>query len=158
MISTLRTGSYRLAGEVADGALAWISPLPYLRDQALPALREGAAAAGREKPPLFAHCFVAVTEDEVGARDAARDRLAVYPRLPFYQEMFAAAGLPEAREGVMTDRMLDAVVVHGDEATVAGRLRAYLDAGMDWLIGSVLVVGPDRRASMERTMRLVASL
>ena len=53
MISALRPASYRLAGEISDGALAWICPLPYLRDRALPALRRrgsagrGRAAAGR---------------------------------------------------------------------------------------------------------------
>src|SRR5581483_7050186 len=113
LISALRPASFRLAGEITDGALAWVCPLPYLRDQALPALREGAQVAGREKPLMVAHCFVAVNEDAAAVREASRDRLANYARLPFYQEMFAAAGLPEARQGTMTDRMLDEIVVHG---------------------------------------------
>jgi len=158
MLSALRPGSFRLAGEIADGALAWICPLPYLRDKALPALREGAQVAGREKPLMVAHCFVAVNEDAAAVREASRDRLANYARLPFYQEMFAAAGLPEARQGTMTDRMLDEIVVHGDETAVAKRLGEYLDAGMDEVIASVLIVGQDRRASMERTMRAIAVL
>jgi F420-dependent oxidoreductase-like protein len=157
LISALRPGSYRLAGRVSDGALAWVSPLPYLRDRALPALREG--AAGRATvPPLVAHCFVAVHEDAAAVRATARTRLAIYARLPFYQEMFALAGYPEARDGALSDAMLDAVVVHGDEAAVANGLRAYLDAGMDELIASVLVVGDDRRASTERTLRLLGTL
>src|ERR671923_63935 len=45
LVSALRPGAYALAGRLADGALAWVCPLPYLRDQALPALRAGAAAA-----------------------------------------------------------------------------------------------------------------
>lgn len=157
MLSALRPGSFRLAGEVSDGALAWICPLPYLRDRALPALEEGAAAAGREKPLMVAHCFVAVTEDASAVREASRDRLAIYARLPFYQEMFVAAGFPEARQGTMSDGMLDAIVVHGDEAAVASRLGEYLDAGMDEVIASTLVVGQDRGASLERTLRLLAS-
>ena len=158
MVSALRPASFRLAGQISDGALAWICPLPYLSDQALPALREGAAAAGRPAPPLVAHCFVAVHDDPAAVRAAASDRLATYLRAPFYQEMFAAAGFPEARRGELTDRIVDAVVVGGDEAAVAARLRAYGQAGMGELIASLLIVGDDRRASMERTMRLVASL
>jgi F420-dependent oxidoreductase-like protein len=158
MISALRPASYRLAGEVADGALAWICPLPYLRDRALPALREGAQRAGRPAPPLVGHCFVAVHEDAAAVRRSAHERLAAYARSPFYQEMFAAAGFPEARQGTMSEPMLDAVVVQGDEAAVARRLGAYVDAGIDEVIASVLIVGPDRRASMERTMNAVASL
>jgi alkanesulfonate monooxygenase SsuD/methylene tetrahydromethanopterin reductase-like flavin-dependent oxidoreductase (luciferase family) len=157
LISALRPGSYRLAGRVSDGALAWVSPLPYLRDRALPALRDG--AAGRDTvPPLIAHCFAAVHEDAAAVREAARDRLAIYARLPFYQEMFALAGFPEARQGTFSDAMLDAVVVHGDEADVAAGLRAYLDAGMGEVIASVLAVGHGRRAGMERTLRLLGTL
>jgi F420-dependent oxidoreductase-like protein len=158
MISALRPGSYRLAGEISDGALAWICPLPYLRDRAMPALREGAAAAGRPAPPLVAHCFVAVHDDRAAVRASAYDRLGSFLRAPFYQEMLAAAGLPEARGGALTDSIVDAILVAGDEAAVAAGLRAYGEAGMDELIASVLVVGDDRRASLERTLRLVATL
>jgi len=158
MISALRPASFRLAGEISDGALAWICPLPYLRDRALPALQAGAAAAGRPAPPLVAHCFLAVHDDRAAVRAVAYDRLAMYLRAPFYQEMFAAAGFPEARSGELTDQIVDAVVVGGDEAAVAAALRRYEAAGMGELIASLLIVGDDRRASMERTMRLVASL
>jgi len=158
MISALRPASYRLAGEVSDGALAWICPLPYLRDRALPALRDGAKGAGRPAPPLIGHCFVAVHEDAAAVRATAHERLAGYARSPFYQEMFVEAGFPEARQGAISEAMLDAVVVHGDEAAVSDRLGAYFDAGIAEVIASVLVVGSDRRASMERTMKAVAKL
>jgi F420-dependent oxidoreductase-like protein len=158
LVSALRPASFRLAGEVSDGALAWICPLPYLRDVAMPALADGAKAADRARPPLVAHCFVAVHDDRAAVREAARGRLAMYARAVNYQEMFAAAGLPEAREGAFSDAMLDSVVVGGSEAAVTEQLRAYEAAGMDEVIASVLIVGDDRRSSMERTMRLVASL
>ena len=162
LISALRPGAYRLAGRIADGAIAWVCPLPYLRDQAVPALRAGAALrphpqAG-SRPALIAHCFVAVHDDAAEVRAAARQRLAGYARLPFYQEMFALAGYPEARQGTMSDAMLDAVVVHGDEPAVAAHLRHYLDAGMDEVIASVLIAGGDRPASLERTLRLLGTL
>ena len=158
LISALRPASYRLAGAVSDGALAWVSPLPYLKEKALPALRAGAKRAGRERPPLVAHCFAAVHEDAALVRNTARERLAIYARLPFYQEMFALAGHPEARAGAFSDAMLDAVVHHGDEATVVAALQRYLTEGMDELIVSTLLVGEDRRASLERTLRLLATL
>ncbi|MBI3976812.1 MAG: LLM class flavin-dependent oxidoreductase [Chloroflexi bacterium] len=158
MISALRAHSYELAGEIADGAIAWISPAPFLRDVAIPALQTGAARAGRPAPPLIAHAFAVVSEDTAAVLEIARRQLAGYPRMPFYQEMFAAAGHPEARQGTWSQAMLDAVVLHGDEAAVARGLRAFLDAGAAEVIASLLAVGPDRRASLERTMRLIASL
>jgi F420-dependent oxidoreductase-like protein len=161
LISALQPASYRLAGELADGALAWVCPLPYLRDRALPALRAGAAAAGRAAPPLVAHCFLAVHDDPEAVRAAARERLGGFPRVTFYQEMFVRAGYPEARQGTLSDAMLDAVVVYGDEGAAAAGLRAYLEAGMDEVIASVLVPPgdpPARRAALERTLRLVPTL
>src|SRR5688500_3935755 len=158
LVSALRPASYRLAGEVSDGALAWVSPLPYLKEKALPALQRGAKQAGRERPPLVAHCFACVHEDAAAVRANARERLAIYARLPFYQEMFALAGFPEAREGSFSDAMLDAVVHHGDEATVAAALNRYLEEGMDELIVSTLVIGQDRHPSLGRPLRLLATL
>ena len=44
LISALGEKAFRLAGEVADGAISWMCPVPYLLDTALPALRVGAQA------------------------------------------------------------------------------------------------------------------
>lgn len=52
MASALQPKSYALCGELADGAISWMSPLTYLTQIALPALQRGAASAGREPPPL----------------------------------------------------------------------------------------------------------
>ncbi|TAK24625.1 MAG: LLM class flavin-dependent oxidoreductase [Chloroflexota bacterium] len=158
MVSALRPTSFHLAGEISDGGLAWICPLPYLRDHALPALTAGAAVAGREKPPMIGHCFAAVHDDLSAVRAEGKARLGFYLRAPFYQEMFAQAGYPEAREGTVSDGIVDAIVVGGSEERVADGLRAYTAAGMDEMIVSTLVVGDDRKKSYERTMRLVASL
>src|SRR5262249_21349966 len=43
LISALREGAFQLAGEVADGAISWLCPIPYLLEKALPALHAGAA-------------------------------------------------------------------------------------------------------------------
>jgi len=158
LISALRPASWELAGEISDGALAWICPLPFLRDVAAPALARAARSAGRERPPLVGHCFAAVEADLSAVHAAGRDRLGFYLRAPNYQEMFVQAGFPDARSGVVTDEIVDAVVVGGTERQVADRLGAYLAAGLDELIVSTLIVGDDRVASYDRTMRLVASL
>ena len=47
MASALQEGSYELCGELADGAISWVSPAVYLRDKALPAMRRGSDQAGR---------------------------------------------------------------------------------------------------------------
>lgn len=159
LISALQAKSYELAGELADGAIAWICPAPYLRETARPALARGAQAAGRPTPPLIGHVFIAVTEDAAAVAHTAQQRIAHYPRLPFYQRMFIAAGYPEAASGEWSAGMLRAVVLHGDEDTVAHAVQEFMQtSSADELIASVLPAGEDPRATIERTLRLVASL
>ncbi len=49
LISALREKSFHLAGELADGAISWMCPVPYLLEKALPALQAGAAKSGRPR-------------------------------------------------------------------------------------------------------------
>jgi len=123
MASALRPNGFKVCGELAEGAISWVCPLPYLRDVAVPAIAEGAAKAGRQAPPLIAHIPVAVTEDAEGVREGARRQIGFYPRVPFYSQMFQDAGFPEAREGELSDRMIDALVIHGTAEAVKERLR-----------------------------------
>ncbi|MHB8573953.1 MAG: LLM class flavin-dependent oxidoreductase [Dehalococcoidia bacterium] len=158
MASALRLNAFRLCGEIADGAITWLCPLPYVRDAALPAMRAGAGEAGRPAPPLVAHVPFCLSGDAAAVRAAARQQLAGYPRLPYYAQMMVDAGLPEAAEGQWSDAMVDAIVLHGDEQAVAGRLRAFLDAGASELIAMPVIAGADRRAELDRSAAFLAGL
>ena len=78
LISALREGAFRLAGEVADGAISWVCPVPYLLEKAIPALQAGAAKSGRPVPPLVAHILVALGRDRQAVLAAARRQIAGY--------------------------------------------------------------------------------
>jgi F420-dependent oxidoreductase-like protein len=158
MISALREGSFRLAGEIADGAISWVTPAAYLKQIAIPAIEAGANMAGRPAPPLVAHCFIAVSEDRDAVRQVTQQRAANYPRLPFYASMFELAGYPEAKEGTLSDRMADAIVMQGNEEQVAAGLQTFADAGAREIIATILPVGDNREASIDRALRLVGSL
>lgn len=157
LISALRPASYELAGEVADGAISWVTPAPFLRDAARPALLAGAARRtdGR-RPLLVGHAFGVVSTDESAVLPVARERLAGYARLPFYQEMLAAAGYPEARQGTVSDALIREIVLFGDENAVRAGVRRYLDAGLDELIVSLLPLETERAESIDRTLRALA--
>jgi F420-dependent oxidoreductase-like protein len=131
LISALRANSFRLAGEIADGAISWMCPISYLAQTALPALRAGAESAQRPAPPLIAHVPVALHTDRSAVRAAARQRLGTYGRLPFYARMFADAGYPTAADGTMPDALFDELVVSGEPAQVAARLAEIRAAGID---------------------------
>jgi F420-dependent oxidoreductase-like protein len=148
LISALGEGAFRLAGEVADGAISWSCPVPYLRDAALPALRAGAAAAGRATPPLVAHIWVALSTDAASVSAAAKKHLAGYTGVPFYANMFAASGYPAQPNGQVSDALVENLVVSGDEAAVVARLHSLLETGFDELLLSSLPMGV---AAAERT-------
>ena len=157
MASALRENGFRLVGELADGAISWVCPLPYLRDVAVPALKEGAAKAGRPAPPLVAHVPVAVTEDAEAVRAGARRQIGFYPRVPFYSQMFQDAGFPEAKDGELSDRMIDALVVHGSPSQVKDRLRSLPDFGAGELL-AMPILPPGDTTAMERTLATLGEL
>jgi alkanesulfonate monooxygenase SsuD/methylene tetrahydromethanopterin reductase-like flavin-dependent oxidoreductase (luciferase family) len=84
LISTLGKKAFQLAGEIADGALSWMCPVPYLLRTGIPALRTAAAAVGRSAPPLVAHVMVALSQDRhsvLAAGHQLRDTLANLPQI-----------------------------------------------------------------------------
>ncbi len=157
MASALRPNGFRVCGELADGAISWVCPLPYLRDVAVPAIREGAAVRGRPAPPLIAHVPVAVSEDVDAVRKAAARQIGFYPRVPFYSQMFQDAGFPEAREGQLSDRMIDALVIHGSAEAVKERLRQVAAFGAGELLAMPILVASDDQA-LPRTLAVLGEL
>ena len=155
--SALQERSFELCGEIADGAMTWMCPLSYVRDVALPAMRRGAEKAGRPLPKLVVHVPTSVSEDAAAVREAARQGLGFYMRVPSYARMSAAAGFPQAAESGLSDKHVDELVAHGDEAAVATRLREWLSIGADEIIVAPVLTGEDRRAALDRTVELVAA-
>ena len=157
MASALRPNGFRLCGELSDGAISWVCPLPYLRDVAVPAITAGAAKASRQPPPLVAHVPVAVSEDGEAVRAAALRQLGFYPRVPFYSQMFQDAGFPEAAQGEMSDRMIDALVVHGSAQEVKEKLHQLPAFGASELLAMpILPLGDD--GALACTLTLLGEL
>ncbi|MBI2868188.1 MAG: LLM class flavin-dependent oxidoreductase [Chloroflexi bacterium] len=155
MASALRRGSFELCGEVSDGAISWLCPVKYLQDIALPAMRQGAAKAGRQPPPLMAQAALCVHDDPAEVQSAVREQV-INPRLPFYQKMFIAAGYPEASSGTWSEAMIDAVVFSGDEQRVAARIKSLLATDAAEALFSIVSAGKDKAASRQRSIRLIA--
>jgi F420-dependent oxidoreductase-like protein len=157
LMSALGAGAFHLAGEVADGAISWNCPVAYLLDIARPALQAGATAAGRPVPPLVAHVWVALSDNAQAVRAAAKQALAGYARLPFYANMFAAAGYPVEVDGQVSDGLIDALVVMGDTSVVATRLQEILATGRDELLLTHVALG-DTVGERTRLMQFVGQL
>jgi len=152
--AALRPTSYELAGETAEGAISWVSPSEFLRDVARPALLAGAAKrGGGASLRLVGHAFGLVSDDEPAVKQLGRERLTSYTRLTFYQEMFAAAGYPEARNGQIGDALVEDLVLSGNEDKFSRGIRRFLDRGVDELIISLIPTGSNPDADLDRTFR-----
>jgi F420-dependent oxidoreductase-like protein len=153
-MSTLGKKAFQLAGQIADGALTWVCPIPYLINTGIPALRSSAAAAGRSPPPiLVAHIPVALSEDRESVHSAGHEFLDLYAKIPFYANMFSKAGYQITSEQGVPDLLIDTLLTSGNEATVSVRLRELLGAGLDELL--VTLVPVSNTSEDEQQMRLM---
>jgi F420-dependent oxidoreductase-like protein len=160
LISTLGMKAFQLAGEIADGALSWVCPVPYLLNTGIPALRTAAAANRRSAPPppLVAYVSVALSQDRHSVMAAGHRVLDMYAKLPFYAKMFTDAGFPLTdSQMVVPDSLVDSLIVSGNEATVTERLTELLAAGLDELMITLVPV-KDAVDELTRLMHLIGQL
>jgi 5,10-methylenetetrahydromethanopterin reductase len=139
-LGVLRPRMARLAGELADVAITWLTPPAYLSRHIVPALREGAAAAGRPPPRLVAMVPVALRTPDRDPVDLAMAGNAAHLRLPQYCRMLRAAGLDvdenDPRAGARA--LVEAgVFVCGEPDVIVKELDAYRAAGVDEIVVNV---------------------
>jgi F420-dependent oxidoreductase-like protein len=161
LLGALRPRLCALAGELADGAIAWLVPVDYLAGTVVPAVARGATGAGRTPPPVLASMPCVLSRDRDAVLELARRELAIYLGVPTYVDVFVRAGLlpdhGEAEKG-WTPELVDALVVWGDAATLAARLQAFFDAGADELIVSPFGCGPDPSANLDDLLEVLGEL
>ena len=164
VVGALNEGMLRLGGEIADGVL-----LNYLPASLVPwsveRVREGGDAT------VHAYVHVGVCDREAGLEYARKD-LFSYAVVHAYAQNFERAGFGEEvaairarheagdREGAVaavSEEMVDAIDVIGDEATVQRTVAAYRDAGVQEPIVMPLPWGPDREAVVSRTIEAAAA-
>ncbi|NLD77839.1 MAG: LLM class F420-dependent oxidoreductase [Acidimicrobiales bacterium] len=113
---------------------------PYLGTPALTRISREELGPG----PLVAPEQAAVLSTDVDhARRVARDHLSRYLVLPNYARSIVRVGFDEAdlADGG-SDRLVDTLVVHGDEAAIAGRVAEHREAGADHVCVQVLSDDP----------------
>jgi F420-dependent oxidoreductase-like protein len=158
LISTLGKKAFELAGEVADGALSWMCPIPYLLQTGIPSLRKAVAANGRSNtPPLVAHVPVAFSQDHNSVMVAGHKMFDMYAKLPFYVKMFADAGFPQISDKKVTDDLVNNMIISGNEDTLATSFINLLATGLNELIISLVPV-VDEVHEQTQLMRLIGQL
>jgi F420-dependent oxidoreductase-like protein len=158
LISTLGMKAFQLAGEIADGALSWVCPVPYLIRTGIPALRTATAAANRRSaPPLVAYISVALSQDRDTVLAAGHQLLDMYAKFPFYAKMFADAGFPLTAGQMISDSLIDSLIVSGNEDTMAAQFTELLAAGLDELMVTLVPI-KDAIDEFTRLMHLIGQL
>lgn len=126
LLSALGAKGFRLAGEIADGALSFLCPVPYLQQRALPALRAGAEAKSRPVPPIVAHLLVALSTNEGAVLATARQWLQfVAQSVEHFARLFTQAGFAEAVNGneAELDALARTLVISGEKEDESGTRR-----------------------------------
>ncbi|MEU8661782.1 LLM class flavin-dependent oxidoreductase [Actinoplanes philippinensis] len=136
-LGVLRPGMARVAGETADVAITWLTPASYLRDTLIPALREGAEAAGRPVPRVVSIVPIALDRDGSDPRDAVLTANSGHLSLPHYRDMLSRSGIhvDTADPRTAAEQVLKGgAFLAGTPGQVAGRLREFTEAGVDEVV------------------------
>lgn len=144
LLAALGPRLLRVAAEHSSGTILWMANAASIRDHVAPHLADAEGDGTR----IVAGLPVAVTDDVDAARETAARLFQVYGTLPNYQRILAAGGISSPQEAAIV----------GDEASVAGQLEELVAAGATDVWAAPFPVGDDRRASTERTRRLLVEL
>lgn len=147
VLAALGPRMLRLAAQRSAGAHPYFVPLEH-------------TVSAREvlgpEPLLAPEVAVVLESDAAAARQMARSYMQTYLQLPNYTENLRRLGFEESDlSGGGSDSLVDAVVPWGDEAAVAARVRAHLDAGASHVC--VQVVNGDHRSFPLAEYQLLAS-
>jgi 5,10-methylenetetrahydromethanopterin reductase len=148
-LGVLRPAMARLAGEVADVAITWLTPAAYLRDVVIPALRDGARAAGRPTPRVAAMVPLAVDgPDRSGPRLALASN-AGHMSAPHYVDMLRRSGIDvdmSDPETSAANLVKGEAFLFGGPDFLAESLDAYREAGVEEVVLNVSGVCATRGA------------
>jgi len=135
-LAALSPKMLELAGEIADGAILWLTPPAYLRDVAVPAIERGRRRSGKSLDgfEIVAAVPLAVTADRAAAMAAFREELNRYAALPFYRAVFQACGQAGAlaefdRSGAVPEALAAELGAIGDPAVARAYVELYRRAG-----------------------------
>lgn len=148
LISALAPVMLRIAGELTDGTITWMTGPKTLETHIVPRISKAAADAGRRRPRVVAGFPVVVTDDPEAAREKAARAFVVYGTLPNYQRMLE-------KEGVSGPA---SIAIVGNEAEVERQIRAIAATGATDFLAGMFTVGDDAQASLKRTTDCLKNL
>jgi len=149
LISALGPLMLRVAGELADGTVTWMTGPRALEGHVVPRILRAAEAAGRPRPRIVVGLPVALTVDKGKARERAAQIFQMYGQLPSYRRMLDLEGAKGPED----------IAIVGEEKEVEMALRCLASLGVTDFLASIFPGGdgPDDQ-SMARTREFLRSL
>lgn len=109
LIAALGDHMLKIAGEMADGTILWMTGPKTIEDHVVPKIRAAASAANRPDPRIVAGLPIVLTENEEAIREAVGRILVHYGQIPSYRAMLDREGAvgPADIALVGTEKQLD---------------------------------------------------
>jgi F420-dependent oxidoreductase-like protein len=145
VIAALAPVMLRIAGELAEGTVTWMTGVKTIEAHIAPRIRAAAKAAGRSAPRVCVGLPIAVTDDVAGARSRAAQLFQIYGQLPNYRRVLDREGAEGPAD----------VAIVGSEQDVERQLRALAAAGATDIVAAPF---PADDKSVPRTRELLKSL
>jgi alkanesulfonate monooxygenase SsuD/methylene tetrahydromethanopterin reductase-like flavin-dependent oxidoreductase (luciferase family) len=160
-VGALALGTVELCGELADGVMLYLCPTSRM-PRVMAALEKGAAKAGRSvvSVDITTGLPACVSDDLDAARTTAKNNLAFYGGLPFYNKLFQSSGfVKEAEElakgngNAVSDKMAEAVSLIGPPSRCREQLAAFREAGVQLpIIVPVPVAGQSNAQAVRKAI------
>lgn len=145
LVAALGPVMLKLAGQLADGTITWMTGPNTLENHIIPAINAAAQEAGKSKPMIVAGFPVVLTNEPDKAREAIGKTLQIYGMLPSYRAMLDKEGLAGPAD----------VAFVGDEAELRKNIQRLEDIGVTDF--SAVIVTTDKNI-YDRTMEFLASV
>jgi len=119
LVAAMAPVMLRLAGELADGTVLWMTGPSTVSSHIVPAITKAASDAGRPAPRVAVGLPMCVTADADAAREKANTTFAIYGQLPSYRAMLDREGAAGPGD----------IALVGDEESVRKAIAGIEDAG-----------------------------
>lgn len=144
LLAALGPAMLRVAGELADGTVTWMTGPRTLAEHVVPSITRAAADRSGPPPRVVASLLTCVTDDERGVRDRIADQFAMAGQVPEYRAVLDREGAAGPQD----------VVVVGDELAVAAHIGRLRDAGATEFVAAPFGSADEQR----RTVDVLADL
>jgi len=148
IISALAPVMLRIAGEMADGTVTWMTGRKAIETHVVPRITRHAEEAGRPRPRVCVALPVGITNDVAATRERSGQAFSMYGTLENYRRILDIGELEGPAD----------VGIFGTASEVEGEIKALEAAGATDLLATVFPGSDHAAASMQETRELLKSL